>query len=121
MAAKNKKITQIRIPDTGFNAVNINRALDNIVNHINDTAVQTTNTNNNTAIKKVFIIGNGTDSVYTIKHNFNTKNLLIIPRLISDTYSLSVSASITLIDNNSISIDFGSAIAIDSYVVMIVG
>jgi hypothetical protein len=74
------------------------------------------------AIKRVFTIGNGIDSIYIVGHSLNSRDLYISIRSNSaaDEYE-KVEAGIAFIDLNNISIDMGNEIPIDSYVVTIIG
>lgn len=75
-----------------------------------------------TAIKKTFLIGNGVDQVYVVTHNLNTRNMYVSVRsnLAADDYE-EVLVSISYPDLNSISIDMGGSISVDSHSVTIIG
>lgn len=70
--------------------------------------------------KKVFTIGNGSDSVYVIPHNLNSRDLYIIVRENTGTYDV-VQVGISYTDLNNISIDMGDPILSNSHVVTILG
>lgn len=70
--------------------------------------------------KKVFTIGDGSNSVYTIPHNLNSRDLYIIVRENSGDYAV-VQVAISYTDLNNISIDMGDIINSNSYVVTILG
>jgi hypothetical protein len=73
-----------------------------------------------TALKKVFTIGDGINSVYNINHLLNTRDMYISIRENFGDYSR-VEVSITFVDLNNISIDMGDIITTNSYVVTIIG
>lgn len=70
--------------------------------------------------KKVFTIGDGSNSVYTVPHNLNSRDLYIIVRENSGDYAV-VQVAISYTDLNNISIDMGDIISSNSYVVTILG
>jgi len=74
----------------------------------------------NVAIKKVFTIGNGIDSIYQVNHNLASRDLYVIVRENFDGYS-TVEVAIDYTDLNHIDIDMGDVINTDSYVVTIIG
>jgi hypothetical protein len=71
-------------------------------------------------VKKVFSIGNNIDSVYLITHNLNSRDLFIKIREDFGDFSV-VEASVTFIDSNTISIDMGDIVDINSYIITILG
>jgi hypothetical protein len=72
------------------------------------------------AYKKTFLIGNGTDSVYTISHNLNTREVVVQVRENFGDFSL-VEPAVTYDSTNIVSIDMGDVITTDSYLVIVVG
>jgi len=72
------------------------------------------------AYKKTFLIGNGTDSVYTISHNLNTREVVVQVRENFGDFSL-VEPAVTYDSTNIVSIDMGDVINTDSYLVIVVG
>jgi hypothetical protein len=74
----------------------------------------------NVALKKVFYIGNGVDSVYTVYHNLSSRDLYVAVRENFDGYS-TVEVAIDYTDLNHIDIDMGDVIDANSYVVTIIG
>lgn len=75
----------------------------------------------NVAIKKIFSIGNGTDSVYTVAHNLNTRDMYISVRENFGPDFSQVTVGITYDTLDQVSIDMGDIIATDSYIVTIIG
>lgn len=73
-----------------------------------------------TALKKVYTIGDGVNSVYTINHAMNTRDMYISVRENFGDYS-KVEVAINFIDLNNVLIDMGDVISTDSYVVLIIG
>jgi hypothetical protein len=70
--------------------------------------------------KKSFLIGDEINENYTVRHNFNTRNLIVIVKENFDPYSL-INPSIQFITENDINIDMGEAIPQNSYIVTIIG
>lgn len=68
--------------------------------------------------KKVFLVGNGTDSFYEIQHNLSSRDMYVAVRSVAD-FEL-VYPGIRFDNLNKLSIDFGSAIGINSYSVTII-
>jgi hypothetical protein len=75
----------------------------------------------NVALKKVFLIGNGTDSVYTINHNLNTRDMYVAVRENFGPEYSSVVVTINYIDLNTVHIDMGGPINTDAYSVTFIG
>jgi hypothetical protein len=74
----------------------------------------------NVLMKKVFVIGDGINSLYTVVHNFNTRDIITIVRENGDDYSR-VEVAIDYSNPNHIHIDMGDIIDIDSYSVTVMG
>lgn len=75
----------------------------------------------NVAVKKTFIIGDGsTKEIYDIEHGLRTRDMYVQVRENFGTYD-TVTVSIGFPDINTLSIDMGAAIGVDSYVVTIIG
>lgn len=74
----------------------------------------------NVAIKKIFTIGNGVDSMYIVNHDLNTRDLYIAVRENFAPYS-TVEVGIDNESLNHIHIDMGEIIHSNSYVVVIIG
>ncbi len=64
-------------------------------------------------------IGNGTDSTYTITHNFDTTNIEVSLILLSTTEK--VGAKVEVLNNNQIQVSFISPIALNSVKVVVIG
>lgn len=77
-------------------------------------------TYSNVAIKKVFLIGNGMDSVYYVFHGLNTRDLYVAVRENFAPYS-PVLAGIDNAELDHIDIDMHEIIGNDTYVVTIIG
>lgn len=74
----------------------------------------------NVLMKKVFIIGDNINSLYTVIHNFNTRDVLVIVRENFGDYSR-VEVAIDYSDPNHIDLDMGDIIDVDSYSVTVMG
>jgi len=74
----------------------------------------------NVALKKVFTIGNGVDSIYRVDHNLASRDLYVVVRENFDGFS-TVEVAIDYTDLNHIDIDMGDIIDLNSYVVTIIG
>jgi hypothetical protein len=74
----------------------------------------------NVAIKKVFTIGNGVDSLYIVNHELNTRDLYVSVRENFAPYS-KVEVGIDVEETGHIHIDMGEVIDLNSYVVTIIG
>lgn len=73
-------------------------------------------------VKKVFIIGDGVNSTYTLTHGYNSKDILVrVRENLPDSDFAQVEVAIGYNDLNEITIDMGEIIPIDSYAVMILG
>ncbi len=72
------------------------------------------------ALKKTFLIGNGTDDNYTVSHNLNTRDVVVQVRENFGDFSL-VEPAVTYISTNNVFIDMGDIIETDSYLVIVVG
>lgn len=72
------------------------------------------------ALKKIFLIGNGIDSVYTLQHNLNTRDMYISVREEGGDYA-KVEVAVDFTDLNNVLVDMGDIIPNDSYVVTIIG
>jgi len=71
-------------------------------------------------MKKVFIIGDGINSLYTVIHNFNTRDVITIVRENGGDYAR-VEVAIDYANANYITLDMGDIIGVDSYSVTIMG
>ena len=74
----------------------------------------------NVLMKKVFVIGDGINSLYTVVHNFNTRDIITIVRENGGDYSR-VEVAIDYSDPNFIVLDMGDIIDQDSYSVTVMG
>lgn len=74
----------------------------------------------NVAIKKVFTIGNGVDSIYLVQHNLASRDLYVSVRENFNDFSI-VQVGVDYADLNHVDIDMGEVIDADSYVVTIIG
>jgi len=74
----------------------------------------------NVLMKKVFLIGDGTNSLYTVVHNFNTRDIITIVRENGGDYSR-VEVAIDYSNPNHIDLDMGDPIAVNSYSVTVMG
>jgi len=74
----------------------------------------------NVLMKKVFVIGDGINSLYTVVHNFNTRDIITIVRENGNDYSR-VEVAIDYSDPNFIVLDMGDIIDQDSYSVTVMG
>jgi hypothetical protein len=76
------------------------------------------------AIKKTFTIGNNTDSVYTVEHNLNTRDMYVSIRENFGDFA-KIEAAIGFINLNNISIDMGDIVDPQNlglkYIVTIIG
>jgi hypothetical protein len=72
------------------------------------------------AFKKVFLIGNGVDTEYTLAHNYGTRDLFITMRENFNNYQ-KVEFFVLFQDENTVIIDTGDPIATDSYIIVLVG
>ncbi len=70
--------------------------------------------------KKTFLIGGGTNPVYTVSHNFGSRDILVFIRETTAPYGL-VTAAIDYSDINYIEINMGDPVPIDSYSVTVLG
>jgi hypothetical protein len=71
--------------------------------------------------KKKFIVGDGVNSTYTVKHNFNSRDIIVLVRENFNNYD-QVEVSIDYGDLNHIDLDFGDVVsATDQYSVVIIG
>jgi|688.fasta_scaffold80233_3 hypothetical protein len=82
---------------------------------ITDTGPETT-----MAFKKTFLIGDGVNSVYTISHNLNTREVVVQVRENFGDFSL-VEPAVAYTSTNNVSIDMGDIIETNSYLVIVVG
>jgi hypothetical protein len=69
-------------------------------------------------LKKVFLIGNGVDSLYEIQHNLGSKEILVSMRENFGSYQ-KVEFYCVFQDNNTLLVDTGDPIGQDSYMVII--
>lgn len=76
--------------------------------------------NSGIALKKSFIIGNGVDTQYTLRHDFGSQDLFITMRENFGEYQ-KVEFFCLFKDANRLVIDTGDPIPVDSYVIIIVG
>jgi len=74
----------------------------------------------NVAIKKVFLIGNGVDTVYTVNHALSTRDMYVAVRENSGSFS-QVIATIEFTDADNITVDMGEPIPTNSHAVTIIG
>jgi len=72
------------------------------------------------AFKKSFLIGNGVDTQYVLKHGFNSRDLFITMRENFGEYQ-KVEFFVLFQDENTAIIDTGDPIPTDSYVIILVG
>lgn len=72
------------------------------------------------ALKKTFLIGNGTDDNYTIPHNLNTRDVVVQVRENFGDYS-QIQVGVTYDSTNNVTLDMGEVISTDSYLVIVVG
>lgn len=79
-----------------------------------------TQISSNLLLKKTYLIGDNINSTYTIIHNFNTRDILVIVRENFGDYSR-VEVAIDYGDVNHIEIDMGDIIDINSYCVTVMG
>jgi hypothetical protein len=80
-----------------------------------------TQVSSNVALKKVFTIGNGSsETIYTVQHNLNTRDMYVSVRENFSPYSI-VSVGIEYVNLNRIDLDVGDPIEADAYVVTIIG
>lgn len=77
-------------------------------------------TSSNVAIKKVFFIGNGVDSLYIVNHQLGTRDLYVSVRENFAPYS-KVEVGINVEELSYVNIDMGEIIGVDSYAVTIIG
>jgi hypothetical protein len=85
------------------------------IRKIVDTGPETT-----MAFKKTFLIGDGVNSVYTISHNLNTREVVVQVRENFGDFSL-VEPAVAYTSTNNVSIDMGDIIETNSYLVIVVG
>ncbi len=74
----------------------------------------------NVLMKKTFLIGDDINSLYTVVHNFNTRDIIVLVRENFGDYSR-VEVAVDYSDPNMIQIDMGDIIDIDSYYVTVMG
>lgn len=74
----------------------------------------------NVALKKIFLIGNAIDSVYTVYHNLSSRDIYVSVRENFPDYA-KVEVAVDYTDLNHIDIDMGDVIGSDSYIVTIIG
>jgi hypothetical protein len=74
----------------------------------------------NIALKKTFLIGNGVDTEYVLKHNFGTRDILITMRENFNNYQ-KIEFYVLFFDENTVIINTGDPIATNSYAVIVVG
>lgn len=74
----------------------------------------------NVLMKKSFVIGDNINSLYTVIHNFNTRDILVIVRENFGDYSR-VEVAIDYSNPNHIDLDMGDIIDVDSYSVTVMG
>jgi hypothetical protein len=72
------------------------------------------------AVKKSFLIGDGTTIIYKLVHNLNTRDIFVTVRENFAPYSV-VTVNIDYCDLNHIDIDMGGPISLNSYSVTIIG
>jgi hypothetical protein len=80
--------------------------------------VGVTATYSGVASKKVFLIGDGVNSQYTITHNMNSRDLMVRIRETNAPYD-TIEAGVGYEDLNNIIVDVGDAIPNDKYTVII--
>jgi hypothetical protein len=69
--------------------------------------------------KNNYVIGNGSDSLYTITHNLNTRNLYVSVRENFGDFNV-ITPGIEFTSLNTISLDMGDSINLNSYTVTII-
>lgn len=74
----------------------------------------------NVLMKKVFLIGDGSNSQYTVVHGFNSRDIIVIVRENGMEWSR-VEVAIDYSDPNHIEVDMGDVIEVDSYYVTVMG
>ncbi len=72
-------------------------------------------------MKKVFLIGDGVNSIYNISHNLNSRDVIITVRQNEYPYTSTDLINIEHTDLNNISVDMSEIIGVDSYAVIILG
>jgi hypothetical protein len=72
------------------------------------------------ALKKTFMLGDGQNSVYTVQHGLNTRDVFISVREAFGDYDV-VNVGIGFVDLNNITIDMGDIIEANTYSVTIIG
>jgi hypothetical protein len=70
-------------------------------------------------IKKTFLIGDGINSTYTVTHDLNSRDMYVNVRETAGDYNM-VFAGVSFVSLNSISINFGSSIGVNSHLVTII-
>lgn len=78
------------------------------------------NIGSNIIVKKVFLIGGGTNPVYTVVHNFNSRDIMIFIRETTAPYAL-ITAAVDYEDKDYIKIDMGDPVPEKSYSVTVLG
>lgn len=71
-------------------------------------------------VKKTFLIGGGTNSIYNVNHKFNSRDLLVFVRSTSPPYGI-VTVNIDYIDLDNIEIEMGDPVPDASYSVTVLG
>jgi hypothetical protein len=82
-----------------------------------DNAPELVSTGN--VIKKTFVVGDGINSNYTINHNFNSRDMYVSVRETSGDYML-VFTGVNFVNLNTLTINFGNVIGVDSHLVTLI-
>jgi uncharacterized protein YegP (UPF0339 family) len=110
------------------NAVEIKIPKENIIIETEEGARKRTVSNANMApelvsagavSKKTYLVGDGVNSVYTVTHNFNSRDIYVSVRQSSGNYE-QVFVGVSFVNANSISINFGGVIGNGSHFVTII-
>jgi hypothetical protein len=70
-------------------------------------------------IKKTFLVGDGINSSYTITHDMNSRDMYVNVRETGGDYNM-VFAGVSFVNLNSLSINFGNVIGINSHLITII-
>lgn len=123
--------TEDRIVKTSENAVELKIPRENLVFDVTNKKKKRKEINNlgtnqgllvgsGLALKKTFLIGNGIDTEYTLKHDYGSRDLFITMRENFGEYQ-KVEFFCLFKDENTLIIDTGDPIPTDSYVIVLVG
>lgn len=86
---------------------------------INESGVLLESANVGSVVKKTFLVGDGINSIYTINHNMNSRDMYVNIRESSGDYAM-VYAGVSFVNTNSLVLNFGGAIGVDSHVVVVI-